>query len=192
MRHRGFTLVELLIVIAILAVLSGIGYSAAGGVRERARQTVCVSNLRQIGMAIQMYRQDYNGAEVGTAEQMGLPPSPLVIADGIRPGGARYLKPDKGIFLCQDLPAEIRSQIDLETSWFSVYNYNIWRAGETTNPPFEEAVAKRGSEFPILIDQWHDNPRADRIPTTSFLLLARLDGRVSRSLGARRTSLWER
>ena len=46
-RRAGFTLIELLVVIAILTILAGILFPVFGQVRERARQTVCVSNLRQ-------------------------------------------------------------------------------------------------------------------------------------------------
>ena len=60
-RRRGFTLLELLIVIAIIMVLAAILYPALGAVRERARQTVCLSNLRQIGTSLHMYAQDYDG-----------------------------------------------------------------------------------------------------------------------------------
>jgi prepilin-type N-terminal cleavage/methylation domain-containing protein len=190
--RRAFTLIELLIVIAILAVLAGIGYSATGEVRERARQTGCVSNLRQFGIAIQMYRQDYNGIEVGTPEQMGLPPAPLVFIDAIRPSGGRYLKQDKSVLLCPNLPPELREQLHPEERWVSVYNYQTWRPGEHPGPSFEECVRQRGSDYPIMIDTWHDRPRADRIPTTQLLLLLRLDGRVSRSVASRRAPVWQR
>nr|CAA9240232.1 hypothetical protein AVDCRST_MAG63-1499 [uncultured Armatimonadetes bacterium] len=57
----GFTLVELLTVIAIIAVLAGIIFPVFATAREKARQATCQSNLRQIGMAIQMYASDYDG-----------------------------------------------------------------------------------------------------------------------------------
>src|SRR5262245_33710611 len=62
MTRRGFTLLELLVVIAILALLAGLLFPVLAQVRETARQTRCRSNLRQIGLAIVMYREDYNEA----------------------------------------------------------------------------------------------------------------------------------
>jgi general secretion pathway protein G len=58
---RAFTLVELLTVIGIIAVLAAILFPVFATARAKARQTTCVSNLKQIGLAVQMYAQDYDG-----------------------------------------------------------------------------------------------------------------------------------
>jgi prepilin-type N-terminal cleavage/methylation domain-containing protein/prepilin-type processing-associated H-X9-DG protein len=58
--RRGFTLVELLVVIAILAVLAAILFPVFARAREKARQTSCLSNMRQIGIAWLCYLQDYD------------------------------------------------------------------------------------------------------------------------------------
>lgn len=57
--RRAFTLVELLIVIAVLAILAALLFPVFASARQKARQTTCTSNLRQIGMAIAIYRQDW-------------------------------------------------------------------------------------------------------------------------------------
>lgn len=58
--RRGFTLVELLVVLAILAVLVAILFPVFAQARERARMSACSSNLRQIGHGMTMYLQDYD------------------------------------------------------------------------------------------------------------------------------------
>ncbi|MHB9133984.1 MAG: type II secretion system protein [Armatimonadota bacterium] len=57
-RRRGFTLIELLVVIAIIAILAAILFPVFAKAREKARQTSCINNQRQIAVAITMYVQD--------------------------------------------------------------------------------------------------------------------------------------
>jgi prepilin-type N-terminal cleavage/methylation domain-containing protein len=81
-RHNGFTLIELLVVIAIIAILAAILFPVFARAREKARQTSCLSNLKQLGLSILMYCQDYDdtypinyqdaSAGVGTSAQIPL------------------------------------------------------------------------------------------------------------------------
>lgn len=59
-RTDGFTLIELLVVIAIIAILAAILFPVFARAREKARQTSCLSNLKQLGTSVLMYAQDYD------------------------------------------------------------------------------------------------------------------------------------
>ncbi|HEX5323298.1 MAG TPA: DUF1559 domain-containing protein [Capsulimonadaceae bacterium] len=77
---RGFTLIELLVVIAIIAILAAILFPVFAQAREKARAISCISNLKQVGLAIAMYNQDFDelmpngnnpwGTETGWAVQV--------------------------------------------------------------------------------------------------------------------------
>ncbi|MBM3500762.1 MAG: DUF1559 domain-containing protein [Armatimonadetes bacterium] len=60
MQRRGFTLIELLVVIAIIAILAAILFPVFARAREKARQTSCLSNVKQIMLGILMYAQDFD------------------------------------------------------------------------------------------------------------------------------------
>lgn len=64
-KRMGFTLIELLVVIAIIAILAAILFPVFAQARGKARQAMCQSNLKQIGVAYMMYAQDYD--EIGAA-----------------------------------------------------------------------------------------------------------------------------
>lgn len=60
-KKKAFTLIELLVVIAVIAVLMGILMPALQRAREQGKATVCLSNMKQIGLAARLYAEDYNG-----------------------------------------------------------------------------------------------------------------------------------
>jgi len=66
MKKNGFTLIELLVVIAIIAILAAILFPVFAKAREKARQTSCLSNMKQLGLGWNMYTQDYDGKYSGT------------------------------------------------------------------------------------------------------------------------------
>jgi len=78
----GFTLIELLVVIAIIAILAAILFPVFAKVREKARQTSCVSNMKQIGLAILQYAQD--------SDEL-MPTKGFAIPNGNPSGGDAYV-----------------------------------------------------------------------------------------------------
>ena len=59
-QRRAFTLIELLVVIAIIAILAAILFPVFAQAREKARQSACASNCKQIGLGVMMYAEDYD------------------------------------------------------------------------------------------------------------------------------------
>jgi prepilin-type N-terminal cleavage/methylation domain-containing protein/prepilin-type processing-associated H-X9-DG protein len=102
---KAFTLLELIITVAIISLLALLTMLSLGMAREKARRVVCISNLRQIGIAFKMYCQEYDGLfppfmyyfQPG-APQRGAPPIWVILIRPRRAGVRMDLGPD--IFTC--------------------------------------------------------------------------------------------
>jgi prepilin-type N-terminal cleavage/methylation domain-containing protein/prepilin-type processing-associated H-X9-DG protein len=104
-RNRAFTLIELLVVIAIIAILAAILFPVFAQAREKARQTACLSNLKQVGLALMMYTQDYDETNPPYNDGVTNFNAPAVVAR--TPNFLGCLSPytkNKGIYACPSVP----------------------------------------------------------------------------------------
>ena len=111
--RRGFTLIELLVVIAIIAILAAMLLPVLREAREKARQVVCMSNLRQIGMAAIMYLQDYRCLPYTYQYINGDPDKRIHIFQILQAGG--YLGGSSGVWHCPSDP--------LKSGWIMMNDY---------------------------------------------------------------------
>lgn len=118
-RRDAFTLIELLVVIAIIAILASILFPVFAQAREKARQAGCLSNLKQIGVAIGMYVQDYDETFPHNCDEP-------------RPNGKNKRTPVEGtcwagwisnVLIPYEKNAQIYKCPSLSTTW----GFNNWR-----------------------------------------------------------------
>ncbi len=121
--RKGFTLIELLVVIAIIAILAAILFPVFARAREKARQTSCLSNMKQITLGINMYIQDYDNT---MPSQFGA----VVTGNAPHSFGYNLFMPyikNAQIWLCPSDSTHNCAQestADYTSSWDQSYNFN--------------------------------------------------------------------
>ena len=112
MTKRGFTLIELLVVIAIIAILAAILFPVFAKAREKARQSSCLSNVKQMILAVMQYAQDYDekypGGIVGSPGAGAGPVSQYAAAFGDAKNSADLIYPyvkSTQVFRCPSAPS---------------------------------------------------------------------------------------
>jgi len=144
MNRKGFTLIELLVVISIIALLAALCMPVYTTAMMNAHMTTGLSNARQIGMALKMYAQDYNGSfPSGTnsySQQI------LTSNDAYRSLIPNYLDNEK-VFTIPN--AKVGSSADNKTDPAS----EILKAGENAFAYVEGLSTSSNSNWPLIVDE---------------------------------------
>src|SRR5262245_14652071 len=158
--RAGFTLIELLVVIAIIAILASLLLPILARAKESGRGAHCRGNLRQIGLGIQMYRDDNNER----------PPLYLVNPGsktfGYPGGNTNYLEvqyvPNTNTFICIDDRTKGRIPIDLGWEYFgdftTSYAYHLGPWQQTTPDGkawLKDQLKRWGARFMVAACPWH-------------------------------------
>lgn len=148
--NNAFTLIELLVVIAIIAILAAILFPVFSQVREKARATACLSNLKQIGMAFMQYTQDYDETfpcgdfQLTTGKYGGGPGANS--GNGWAGQVMPYIK-SKNVFSCPSDPTQ-PSKTYSSTVFSYAYNFNL--DGAAGNNPHITTLASLNAPSNIV------------------------------------------
>ena len=135
--RKGFTLIELLVVIAIIAILAAILFPVFAKAREKARQSSCSSNLKQLAIAAVQYVQDYDERMPMHVVATNASPTWVYWPEGIQP----YIKSVQ-LLVCpsDDSPASLGS---FGGTYRTSYGYNwAWLGSGNSVPAWSRPLAK--------------------------------------------------
>ena len=154
---NAFTLIELLVVIAIIAILAAILFPVFAQARSKARQTTCLSNEKQLGIALMAYTQDYDeqfplaNYDISTTDRVHWYNliEPYVKANYTRANA--NLGKGMSIYVCPDFAKTQNTDFGIQQSWSYVCNFNLMpppaASGSQSLPPTWAAITPKSLAY---------------------------------------------
>lgn len=150
---RGFTIIETVIVLAIVAALAALVFAVMGPAREAGRRSGCLSNLHQWGTAFGMYMADWDGQDPVQGQQMRHAQLGLPVNSQVFSFAKTYHLSGSSVAFCPSThysPAQTIKAHRLT----SYYMQGIF--DETVYPELPDTIARLGPAFPLMICDMHN------------------------------------
>ncbi len=159
-KRKAFTLIELLVVVAVIALLLAILLPALSSARDRAKASVCMSNLRQVGVSLRMYADDYNGV-VPHGPQIDTPNVPATVATnqfwygdektkmGLGTLLRRYAPETRILFCPADGNSNEQKEIPKIGTDQNAYGSYLYRNRDDVERPLLDAPGDNGEGLPV-------------------------------------------